>query len=137
LVDDDRASVRLRRLEELVEDLEEVLEKGEESYLANPGLRAMAERWLELAIQICIDLGTQVLAERPGPTPNRYAEVFKILGDEGSISKELADRLAEAAKQRNLLVHLYLDIDDAKVFKSLSHLDDLRQFGAFVADQLD
>ena len=137
MVDDDRASVRLRRLEELVEDLEEVLEKGEESYLANPGLRAMAERWLELAIQICIDLGTQVLAERPGPTPNRYAEVFKILGDEGSISKELADRLAEAAKQRNLLVHLYLDIDDAKVFKSLSHLDDLRQFGAFVADQLD
>lgn len=137
MVDDDRANVRLRRLEELVEDLEQVWEKGEEAYLRDPGLRAMAERWLELAIQICIDLGTQVLAERPGPTPNKYAEIFEILGKEESISKELADRLAEAAKQRNLLVHLYLDINHEKVFKSLSHLDDLRQFGAFVADQLD
>ncbi len=137
MVDDDRASVRLRRLEELIEELEQVWEKGEEAYLGDPGLRAMAERWLELAIQICIDLGTQVLAERPGPTPTKYSEVFKILGDEGSISEELADRLAEAAKQRNLLVHLYLEIDDKKVFKSLAHLDDLRQFGAFVASQLD
>ncbi|MGN6275456.1 MAG: type VII toxin-antitoxin system HepT family RNase toxin [Solirubrobacterales bacterium] len=137
MVDDDRASVRLRRLEELVDSLEEIREKGEEAYLSDSGLRAMAERWLELAIQICIDLGTQVLAEHPGPTPAKYAEVFEIFGRQGSLPKELADRLAEAAKQRNVLVHLYLEIDDKKVFKSFSHLDDLRQFGAFVGEQLD
>jgi uncharacterized protein YutE (UPF0331/DUF86 family) len=137
LVDDDRASVRLRRLEELIDSLEEIRGKGEEAYLGDPGLRAMTERWLELAIQVCIDLGTQVLAERPGPTPGKYAEVFEIFGREGSLPKDLAERLAEAAKQRNVLVHLYLEIDDKKVFESLSHLDDLRRFGAFIGEQLD
>jgi len=137
LVDAERASARMRRFEELVDQLEEIRRKGEEAYLADPGLRAMAERWLSLAIQICIDLGTQVLAERSGPTPSDYAEVFKTLGEEGLIESGLANRLAEAAKQRNLLVHLYLDIDDRKVFDSLSHLDDLRQFAAFVGEQLD
>lgn len=137
MVDDDRASLRLRRLEELVEDLEGIQKKGKESYLADSGLRAMAERWLELSIQICIDLGTQVLAERSGPTPSGYAGVFETLGDKGLLEKDLAERLAEAAKQRNLLVHLYLDIDDSKVFESLSRLDDLRRFAAFVEEQLD
>src|SRR4051795_11720375 len=106
----------MRRFEELVDQLEEIRRKGEEAYLADPGLRAMAERWLELSIQICIDLGTQVLAERSGPTPSGYAAVFETLGDASLIERDLAGRLAEAAKQRNLLVHLYLDIDDRKVF---------------------
>jgi len=137
LVDDDRANLRLRRLEELVESLEGIREKGEDVYLADVGLRAMTERWLELSIQICIDLGTQVLAERSGPTPSGYAAVFETLGDASLIERDLAGRLAEAAKQRNLLVHLYLDIDDRKVFESLSNLDDLRRFAAFVGEQLD
>jgi uncharacterized protein YutE (UPF0331/DUF86 family) len=137
LVDADRASLRLRRLEELVENLEGIREKGEEAYLADPGLRAMAERWLELSVQICIDLATQVVAERSGPTPSGYAGVFEALGDQGLIEKGLAGRLAEAAKQRNLLVHLYLDVDDKRVFDSLSHLDDLRRFAAFVEERLD
>ena len=39
-------------------------------------------------------------------------------------------RLANAAKQRNLIVHLYLEIDDRAVFAALAHLDDLREFAA-------
>jgi len=97
----------------------------------------MTERCLELSAQICIDLGLQALAEHSAPTPENYAEVFKTLGREGLIDEDLANRLANAAKQRNVLVHLYLDVDDKKVFDSLSHLDDLRQFAVFVEEQLD
>lgn len=59
------------------------------------------------------------------------------LGKAELIETGLAGRLAEAARQRNLLVHLYLDIDDRMVFEFLSHLDDLRQFATFVGGQLD
>lgn len=38
--------------------------------------------------------------------------------------------LADAAKQRDLIAHLYLEIDDRAVFASLDHLDDLREFAA-------
>jgi uncharacterized protein YutE (UPF0331/DUF86 family) len=41
-------------------------------------------------------------------------------------------RLAEAARQRNLIVHLYLEIADRAVFASPTHRDDLRKFGSTI-----
>jgi len=137
LVDADRASLRLERLRDLIKRLEDVRDQGESAYLADERVRLMTERCLELAAQICIDLGLQALAEKSAPTPESYADVFKTLGREGFIEEDLADRLAAAAKQRNLLVHLYLDVDDKKVFGALSHLDALRQFAAVLGDKLD
>jgi uncharacterized protein YutE (UPF0331/DUF86 family) len=58
--------------------------------------------------------------------------VFKILGDKGAISAEIAERLGNAARQRNLLVHFYMEIDDKAVFASLMFLDDLREFATIV-----
>jgi hypothetical protein len=39
---------------------------------------------------------------------------------------------ANADRQRNLLVHLYLEIDDRAVFASLGFLDDFREFAKAV-----
>ena len=47
------------------------------------------------------------------------------------------DRLARAAGQRNILVHMYLDIDDGEVFASLGRLDDLREFARVVQGLAD
>jgi uncharacterized protein YutE (UPF0331/DUF86 family) len=131
LVDADRAEARIERLEELIERLEGVRKKGEDAYLGDAELRAMTERWLEIAIQVCIDLGTQVVMEQSAPAPSNYADIFKILGQKGLLSEELAGRLGNAARQRNLLVHLYMEVDDRAVFASLAFLDDLRQFAVF------
>lgn len=130
MVDADRVEARIQRLEELIERLDEVRRAGEDAYLADERQRAATERWLQVAVQICIDLGTQLVSEQSARPPSDYAEVFKILGETGVIPSELAQRLADAAKQRNLIVHLYLEIDDRSVFASLAHLDDLREFAA-------
>jgi uncharacterized protein YutE (UPF0331/DUF86 family) len=137
LVDDDRASARLARLEELLERLDEVREGGEAAYLADAQLRAAAERHLEVAIQICIDFGMQLAMEQSVRAPESYAGVFAALAQAQMLPKELADRLGAAARQRNLLAHLYLDVDDSQVFASLSSLDDLRRFAQVVAHELD
>ena len=63
--------------------------------------------------------------------------MFKTLGDNGVISTDVADRLGNAARQRNLLVHLYMEIDDRAVFASLAYLDDLREFAAAVGRVAD
>jgi uncharacterized protein YutE (UPF0331/DUF86 family) len=133
LVDGERAAARLRRLEKLVEDLEEIRKEGEEAYLADTRLRMAAERQLELTIQICVDIGTQLVMERSVRAPESYADVFKVMAEADLLPADLADRLGEAARQRNLLVHLYLEIDDHAVFASLESLDDLRRFGEIVA----
>jgi uncharacterized protein YutE (UPF0331/DUF86 family) len=117
--------------------LEDVKTGGENAYLASPEVRAMTERWLELAIQICIDLGTQLLMEGSARAPDSYAGVFQSMAEADLLAADLADRLSEAAKQRNLLVHLYMEIDDRKVFASLGSLDDLRRFAAIVGREID
>jgi uncharacterized protein YutE (UPF0331/DUF86 family) len=139
LVDPERAAARLERVRKLIAELDQIHAEGEATYLAENQvrLRMAAERALELAIQICIDLGTQLLMESPARAPENYADVFKAMAEADLLPADLAKRLEEAAKQRNLLVHLYMEIDDRKVFASLESLDDLRQFAEIVGRELD
>jgi uncharacterized protein YutE (UPF0331/DUF86 family) len=132
LVDVEQVEDRLERLEALVEELDGVRSAGEEAYLADAKQRLATERLLQLSIQICIDLAAQVVSEQSATPPSSYSDVFKILGDKGVISADLAKRLGDAARQRNLLVHLYMEIDDKAVFASLAFLDDLREFAKIV-----
>lgn len=137
MVDADQVEARLQRLEQMLEQLEEVRSAGEEAYLDDTRQRLATERLLQLAIQICIDLGAQVVSEQSAAAPSNYSDVFKILGDKEVISADVAERLGNAARQRNLLVHLYMEIDDSAVFASLAYLDDLREFAAAVGRLAD
>jgi uncharacterized protein YutE (UPF0331/DUF86 family) len=77
------------------------------------------------------------LEELIEPPPSNYADIFRILGRNVLLEEDLASRLGSAAQQRNLLVHLYMEVDDRAVFASLAFLDDLRQFAVFAQSQLD
>jgi uncharacterized protein YutE (UPF0331/DUF86 family) len=132
LVDGETISARLERLEHFLERLEAVHDAGEDAYLGDADVRAMSERLLHLSIQVCIDVGAQLAAELSVEAPADYASVFTNLAASGHLDPGLADRLAAAARQRNLLIHLYLDIDDREVFSSLGRLDDLRSFAEVV-----
>ncbi len=130
MVDAERLGARLGRLEHLIERLEEVRAGGEGAYMADEALRAATERWLQLAEQIVIDIGAGLVSELSVPPPSDYGGIFKALAEAGALPPGLAERLGDAARQRNLLVHLYLDLDDRRVFASLVRLDDLREFAA-------
>lgn len=132
MVDGDRIGERLDRLHQLVGSLDEVRAAGEDAYLAEETLRAATERRLQMAIQICIDVAAQLGNELSLPTAHDYAGVFTALADAGHLTEALADRLSAAARLRNLLVHIYLDIEDRKVFAALDRLDDLREFAQVV-----
>lgn len=130
MVDVERIDSRLDRLEHLIELLDEVRAGGLDAYLADERLRAMTERWLQLAIQTCIDIGAQLVSELAVDPPADYAGVFRSLAAAGHIETDLGDALAAAAGQRNVLVHMYMDIDDREVFAALERLDELRRFAA-------
>lgn len=137
MVDPESVIDRLARLAELVERLERTREGGLEAYLSNDDLRAATERRLQLAEQTCIDVGAHLLGEINASPPSDYAGIFTSLAAAGRLGGELASRLAQAARQRNLLVHAYLEIDDRMVFESLQQLDDLRAFAAAAQRILD
>lgn len=137
MVDAERTRARLGRLEYLLERLDEVRAGGEADYLRDERLQAATERWLQLAVQTCIDIGASLVAERSSHPPADYASVFTSLAVAGDLPSELADRLAAAARQRNLLVHAYLDVDPLEVLASLHRLDDLRAFAALADGLVD
>lgn len=132
MVDRDRVDARLERLGLLLRALESTRAAGVDAYLADEQRRLATERALTVALQLCIDLAAQLVGERGGRTPDTYAGVFAALAADGTLAPELAERLGAAARQRNLLVHLYLEIDDRRVFAALEHLDDLRAFAVVV-----
>jgi uncharacterized protein YutE (UPF0331/DUF86 family) len=132
LVDVESINDRLERLERLIEQLEQVRSGGKLEYLADERLRAATERWLQLAEQACIDLGAHLVSELSAPPPADYAGIFRSLADAGHLDANLATRLIAMARQRNILVHAYLKVDDEIVFESLDHLGDLREFAAAV-----
>ncbi len=80
---------------------------------------------IEAAISICNHLAARMLNK----SPDTYAECFTILASGGLITNELADRLAAMAGFRNLLVHVYDQIDDGRVWEILrSDLRDLEEY---------
>jgi uncharacterized protein YutE (UPF0331/DUF86 family) len=112
---------KLRRLDTLLHDLAPHAGKSVEAVFEK---RYEIERLLELLVQVSVDLVGHDLAER-GVIPDTYRAAFIEAGRHGLVPPDLADRLAAAAGLRNVLVHLYEDIDYEIVTASVNRaLDD-------------
>lgn len=130
MVDSESIAARLDRLTPLLTEMEEIRAAGHEAYVAEFRSRLAASHAMQLAVQICIDVGAHLIAELGLETPSDYRGVFGSLRKAG-LDPQLADRLGNAAGMRNILVHDYLEVDDDAVWDALGRLDDLRQFAAF------
>ncbi|MEX2106816.1 MAG: DUF86 domain-containing protein [Solirubrobacterales bacterium] len=136
MVDAESVSVRLARLSQLLEELEEIRAGGHATYKSDFRTRLAAAHAIQLAVQVCIDVGAHLIAELGLEAPSDYRGIFDSLRSAG-LEPQLAKRLGEAAGMRNILVHGYLEVDDEAVWSALSRLDDLRQFAAFAQGQID
>lgn len=88
------------------------------------------ERLFELLVMTASDILFHVLAERD-LAPDSYRGAFKMAAEQGILPEELAERLQAAAGMRNVLVHLYEEIDYTILRDSIEPA--LRDFGQFVA----
>ncbi len=97
-------------------------------------LRAAVERWLQTAIESCIDIASHVAASEGWVPASTGREAFLILAQHGLLSLDLAQRLGRAAAMRNVLVHDYVALDLSKLAHTVGHeLQDLRTFAGEAA----
>lgn len=74
------------------------------------------------------------MAKKGGRAPKDYADCFVVLQELGVITKDLAKRLVRMARFRNLVIHLYWEVNDEKVFAIIKrNLGDLEKFQQGVA----
>ncbi|MEM5828012.1 MAG: DUF86 domain-containing protein [Candidatus Aenigmatarchaeota archaeon] len=109
-------------LKELVKNLEKwkQYEKiSEEEFLSNEDYQNMIMHCILRAIQASIDIGNEIIRMKNFREPSSYKEIFEILYEKKVIGKDLKEELKFLAGFRNVLVHLYLEIDLKKVYKIL------------------
>jgi uncharacterized protein YutE (UPF0331/DUF86 family) len=92
-------------------------------------LRCMAERALQVAAEIMIDIAERVVAlKSAGPASSAAEAIDKLVGL--GVLKS-ADPYVRIARFRNLIVHQYEEIDPEILFDlARNHLDDFRRFRA-------
>jgi uncharacterized protein YutE (UPF0331/DUF86 family) len=101
-------------------------------------LAAAVERWLQVAIEACIDVAHHVIAGEGWTPPPTGKAAFETLAAHGRIDGALAHRLGSAVGLRNLLVHDYASIDLERIARVVAHdLDDLRDFARVAATWID
>jgi uncharacterized protein YutE (UPF0331/DUF86 family) len=90
---------------------------------------------VQTAAQISIDLANHVIAADGYRVPRDYGDAFRVLAEVGVLDAALAERMVALAGARNLIVHLYAEVDDDRLAQAVRDggLDDLSAFAATVA----
>jgi uncharacterized protein YutE (UPF0331/DUF86 family) len=118
----------LRRLRELGQ-------LSEKDFLADYHNTESAKYLLIVASAATIDLCNHIAARRGGRAPQDYADCFAVLLEMGAIDDRLAKSLQQMSRFRNLLVHVYGQVDNRLVYRVIQEdLDDLDAFQQALLD---
>ncbi|HUE85398.1 MAG TPA: DUF86 domain-containing protein [Vicinamibacterales bacterium] len=125
---------RCQEIEQSLARLDGIRAAGRATFLAEADVKDIGCYRLLIAIEAALALCYHVSARRLRTVPDDYAGCFQSLESGGIISADLSTRLQQMARFRNLLIHMYWQIDYGRVFDVIEHdLDDLRRFSQAVA----
>ena len=128
---------KLEQLGEYVSALREYQQYDIEEIRNNRTLRGAVERYMEVSLACMIDICEMIISAEKLKRPDTYREVILVLGQHEILPEEFAKKLAPAAGFRNVLVHMYADIDLGKLYSHLQNdIDDLELFAGYIAKYL-
>lgn len=129
---------RLKLLSEYVKFLQSYRKNTLEDLMNDYTLRGAVERYLELSIECCIDIAEMIISYENLKRPESYKDVILILGKEGIIPEKFAEKFSNAAGLRNILVHMYANIDINELYVNINrNLGDFDKFAKYIAIYLD
>lgn len=89
---------------------------------------------LSRAIQLCVDIGTHIIAQSQETAPSTMADTFTTLNSMGLIDEATTASMISAVGFRNVAVHGYDKLDLAIVFAiARTHIDDFKQFARAIS----
>ena len=92
-IDRDIILSRFKKLDALIQVLEEIKKKPKDEFISKYVLYLSAQRALETCINICIDIGNHILSLNKNGKPETYSEIFVELSKVNVINNELKDKL--------------------------------------------
>ena len=120
---------KLERLDEYLAYLRDIQKVNKKSFLRDYHAYGIAERYLQLAIEVLLDVGKLIIIEKNFRKPDDNQDIFIILNEQKIISRSLLQRLMGIAQFRNILVHDYEKIDREIIYQKLrTNLTDFKDF---------
>ena len=117
-VDPHIVKLRLDKIRIGIKQLQAVHDISEEEFISNWMIHRATERNLQIIAQAIIDICTHLVAHNHWGTPETYSDAVRIVSQQNVIDDTLAENLIELVKLRNVIVHLYLEIDLKIVYES-------------------
>ena len=132
-VDVDFVVRALQRLEANQAVLRDLAVEPLEQFLRDPRLHGSAERYLQVSIEICLDVTRHLVAAEDLGEANTHAEAFERLAQASVIPPEFVSTGRRMAGFRNRLVHLYWDVEETVIHDILQNrLGDFDTFRGYV-----
>ncbi len=107
--------------------LDELGRRSDEELRGDFAVMGGLRHYLLLAIETLLDLGSHLISSEGYEHPESYADIFRVLRDEGLLPEDRAENLMAMARFRNVLVHQYAEVDEERVLRifrtSLGDLD--------------
>jgi uncharacterized protein YutE (UPF0331/DUF86 family) len=120
-----------------VNALKELQKLSYDEFALDHILHSSAERDFQVAIQAALDIASIVLSDLSVDVPDTYADLFAKLAEVGVLPGEFADKMVGMAKFRNVLVHLYLEVDLKRLYSYIqNNLDDFERYARYIAEFL-
>lgn len=93
---------------------------------------------MQIAVEMVINIAEHIVSGLNLGMPEYARDLFPLLAKENIIAKDLAEKLGKAVGLRNVLVHMYLDVDlDILADSASVGLNDLRAFVKVINEFLE
>jgi len=125
---------RIQEIEDSLDRLKKIGEVEEEVFVADNNLKDIASYRLLIIIEASISICQHICAREIHKAPESYADCFSLLEKNNIITKDISVRLQQMARFRNMLIHIYWDIDYSLVHQIIKkRMNDTKEFISQIA----
>ncbi len=133
MVNAPKAEGLLRNLNTYVGYLRQIARTSRDAFLRDPEKTGAAKYYLQVAIEVCIDLANHIIAAERYRAPQDYRDAFTVLNENGVLPDDFTLTLRQMTGLRNILVHLYWEVDDSQIYDDLQqHLGDFDRYAQYI-----
>ena len=107
----ERIGDKIKEIEEYLENLELYVPSSFEEYIDDKKTKDACEHCFEKIIEASADLAFLLIKEKELKEARDDIQAFFVLANNGFISKELAEKLSDAKRMRNIIAHEYFGVN--------------------------
>lgn len=124
----------LNNLKSYVKELKRLSATKKNEFLKDPDKLGSAKYYLIVAIECCLDVAHHIVASEGFRRPEDFADTFRVLAENKVITRKMLPQFENMARFRNLLVHVYSQVDNERVYEVLqNNLTDFDKFAQAIA----